>query len=274
MSLHEVVEGTATPGTRASLGADLRALGIEDGDLVLVHSSLSALGWVAGGATSVLQALEDVLGPAGTLVMPTHSPDGGDPAQWRNPPVPDAWIPIIREHRPAFDPTRTPTRAMGALPELFRSWPGVRRSDHPIGSFAARGPLAEAVTSDHDLAEMLGERSPLGALYRHDARVLLLGVGHGANTSLHLGEFRADWPGKPFISEGSRVCVEGESRWVPYRMLAWDDDDFPTLGCAFEASQPYTQGTVGAGTASVFSQRALVDFAATWIAENRGRELI
>lgn len=270
MNTKKLIAATPTPGTRASLEAELRSLGVGQGDLLLVHSSLSALGWVSGGAMAVLQALRDALGPEGTLVMPTHCPEGGDPAHWSQPPVPPDWVEQIRAHRPAFDPTRTPSRQMGAIPELFRTWPGVRRSLHPVGSFAAEGPLAETVTALHDLSEMLGERSPLGALYRHDARVLLLGVGHGANTSLHLGEFRAHWTGKPTIQEGSRLLVNGESRWVAYDMLQWNDGDFPALGAAFEETHPFSVGPVGTGTARLFSQRALVDFASRWISENRG----
>jgi aminoglycoside 3-N-acetyltransferase len=160
---------------------------------------------------------------------------------------------------------------MGAISELFRTWPGVVRSDHPVGSFSAGGPLAKAVTDGHDLSEMLGDRSPLGALYRHGAKVLLLGVDHGSNTSLHLGEFRAVWPGKPFIREGSRVLVDGQSCWVQYDMVQWDEDDFPAIGADFEAAHPHAEGPVGGGRARLYSQRDLVDFAAEWIAQNRGR---
>lgn len=271
MKIQALIDGTPAPGTQASLAAQLRALGVCRGDLLLVHSSLSALGWVSGGAVAVLEALFDVLGPDGTLVMPTHCPDGGDPARWTRPPVPPEWVEHIRAHRPAFDPARTPTRSMGAIPELFRTWPGVRRSSHPVGSFAVRGLLSEAVIEAHDLSEMLGDRSPLGALYRLDAKVLLLGVGHDSNTSLHLGEFRADWAGKTTIREGSRIVVDGESRWVTYEMLDWDEGDFLALGAAYEETHPHTVGSVGVGTARLFSQRRLVDFATDWISTHRSR---
>ena len=270
MSLDAVVAATSQPATRTSLVRDLRAMGLHAGDLVLVHSSLSALGFVVGGAATVIEALLAVLGPNGTLVMPAHCPDGGDPAHWRAPPVPSEWVDILRAHRPPYDPARTPTRGMGAIPELFRTWPGVVRSEHPIGSFAAHGPLASAVTRDHALGEMLGERSPLGELYRRDGRILLLGVGHGANTSLHLGESRADWPDKAFIIEGSRILRDGQSEWVSYEMLCWDDDDFPALGAAYEAGGSHTVGSVGDAEARLFRQRDLVDFATAWLSETRG----
>src|SRR5512135_1478972 len=104
MGEKEVVEKTPLPGTRESLASDFRRLGLYEGMTLLVHSSLSALGWVCGGPVAVIQALMDVLTEAGTLIMPAHSGDVSDPARWCNPPVPADWIPIIRAAMPAFDP--------------------------------------------------------------------------------------------------------------------------------------------------------------------------
>src|SRR5262249_28882909 len=143
MSEGQAVEAAPTPRTRTSLAADLRSLGLEPGMVALVHSSLSALGWVCGGPVAVVPALRDGLTPEGTLVMPAHSGDLSDPAQWRRPPVPREWWPIIYETMPAFDPRTTPTRMMGRIAETFRTWPGVLRSAHPSSSFAAWGRHAE-----------------------------------------------------------------------------------------------------------------------------------
>src|SRR4051812_1657420 len=139
MSEADVIARTGRPRTVSSLTADLRALGIPAGATVLVHSSLSAIGWVAGGPGAGGFALLAALGPDGTLVMPAHSGDLSDPAGWQNPPVPESWWDTIRNERPPFDPRTMPTRGMGAIAECFRSWPGSRRSDHPLASVTALG---------------------------------------------------------------------------------------------------------------------------------------
>jgi len=134
------IPATRQPVTRAGLARDLAQLGLSNRMTVLVHTSLSRLGWVLGGAQTVIEALQDTVGPQGTLMMPTHSMQLTDPQYWRNPPVPEQWWPTIREQAPVFDVHLTPTRSMGCVAELFRTLPGVLRSTHPHGSFAALGP--------------------------------------------------------------------------------------------------------------------------------------
>lgn len=256
------------PHTAGTLAADLRALGLAPGDLVLVHSSMRAVGFVAGGVQAVVQALLDALGPEGTLVVPTHTPSNSDPAGWRNPPVPAAWWPVVREQSPGFDPARTPSQWMGALPELVRTWPGASRSAHPEVSFAAVGARAAAVTGEHPLEDGLGERSPLGAIYRGDGKVLLLGCGHDSNTSLHLAECRQPRP--ELTRYGAAVRdPSGGSRWVTWTAPQADEEDFPALGAAYEATGAVRIGKVGNADARLLPQRALVDFATVWLRDHR-----
>src|SRR3954451_5211693 len=115
------------PVTRTSLGDDLRRLGVRPGAVLLVHTSVSALGWVCGGAQAVVEALLDALGPEGTLVVPTPTGGNPDPAGWGPPPVPESWWEPIREHMPPYDPRVTPARGLGAVVEVARTWPGARR---------------------------------------------------------------------------------------------------------------------------------------------------
>jgi aminoglycoside 3-N-acetyltransferase len=101
----QVIERTKVPVTVHSLEQDLRALGVKPGMVLLVHSSLSSLGWVCGGAVAVIEALESVLTSEGTLIMPTHSGELSEPSYWQHPPVPEAWWQTIRDTMPAFQRT-------------------------------------------------------------------------------------------------------------------------------------------------------------------------
>jgi aminoglycoside 3-N-acetyltransferase len=266
----KIVGQTSQPVTSASLVRDLSSLGVREGMTLLVHSSLSRLGWVSGGAAAVILALVEAIGPNGTLVMPTHSGDMSDPKMWRNPPVPKAWWPVIYESMPAYRPDLTPTRGMGMISETFRGLAGVLRSNHPQVSFAAYGPNAAQITNGHSLSHGMGEESPLARLYDLDGWVLLLGVGHENNTSLHLAETRAEFPGKKMVKNGAPILEDGERRWVTFEELAYNEEDFPEIGDAFakETEQEIT-GPVGKGEARLMAQRALVDFAVSWMATNR-----
>ena len=266
----QLVANTPYPATAESLGQDLANLGVTPGMALIAHASLSTLGWVAGGAVAVIYALEAALGATGTLVMPTHSGELSDPAQWVNPPVPEDWIETIKAHMPAYNPALTPTRGMGLIAETFRKQEGTLRSGHPQLSFAARGPQAATITSSHALDYALGETSPLARLYELAGWVLLLGVGHGNNTSLHLAEYRADFPGKKVVQNGAPVMVDNQRQWVTYKDINLNEEDFPEIGEAFTAQTGLVrQGKVGQAQAALMPQSALVDYAAEWMTTHR-----
>jgi len=240
--------------------------------VILVHSSLSSIGWVSGGPVAVIHALEDVIGPSGTLVMPTHSTSLTDPSNWKNPPIPEDWWQIFRDTVPAFDPDLTPTRSMGTVAEVFRKQRGAVRSDHPQWSFSAWGALAEAVVRDHELAFGMGEGSPLARIYDLDGYVLLLGVGHDNNSSIHLAEYRCDYPRKAVAQEGAPVTIKGERQWVTFNELDLSTDDFQSIGQAFEESaggEIIRRGNIGLAECRLMKQRPLIDFAIKWMSSNR-----
>jgi aminoglycoside 3-N-acetyltransferase len=151
--------------SKARLVADLRALGLESGMDVMVHSSLSRLGHVIGGADTVIEALLAVIGDAGTLMMPSFN------------------------HRSArvFNPLTTPT-TNGAIPDAMWRRPEAVRSLHPTHAVAAIGPRAEPYCHGHLEAGIWAADSPIGRLIHGGGYILSLGVTHEASTAYHVAE--------------------------------------------------------------------------------------
>lgn len=268
--MEEVIKGNLI--TIDSLKAGFRALGISSGMTVVIHSSLKSLGgWVGGGPVAVILAIEEIIGQSGTLIMPTHTSDLSDPAEWSNPPVRESWWEPIRQTMPAFSADLTPTCAMGIIPECFRKQRGVKRSNHPQVSFAAWGANADFVTANHSLEYGLSENSPLARIYDLDGWVLLLGVGYDRNTSLHLAEYRADFTNKTEAMCGAPIIVNGERSWVNFKDIDLDISDFEALGQDFEKDFGHVRkGKIAGATALFMPQKELVDYAVKWLEANRG----
>lgn len=244
-------------------------VGVDKGQTVMVHTSLSSLGYVCGGAQAIIEALMECVGDEGTIMMPTQSWKNLDPetgVYWQEP---REWWNVIRENIPAYDKRITPTNTMGSVAEMFRQWHGTLRSDHPARSVAAWGHYAEYLTKNHDLSNIFGEGSPIGRPYELDGYVLLIGVGYDKNTSLHLADVRAEYPSKHMVNESSAVIEGGKRVWKSYETLAVDGEDFSAIGEAFEQTGQVKHTQLGNGILSMMSQRALVDFAVKWIGENR-----
>ena len=264
--------GRATrPGTRQSLAADLAALGLRSGSTVLVHSSLSELGWVAGGSVAVVQSLLDVLGPDGTLVVPTQTGANSEPSEWARPPVHEDWWQVIRAETPGYDPLLTPSRGMGQVAEQVRTWPGAQRSAHPQSSFAALGARAAEVVAVHELEDSLGERSPLRTLEDMGASVLFVGTGWGTCTALHLAEYRV--PGAARVTSGAAVLTaDGGRAWVEFADVDLDEGRFPAIGADFEQDHPelIVRGTVGTAACLLFPLADAVAYAVPWLVAHAG----
>ena len=150
---------------KAVLVTQLAALGVARGGVLLVHTSFSKLAPVEGGPEGLIEALLAALGPAGTLVMPSMADDDDVP----------------------FDRRHTPCRGVGVIADCFWRLPGVLRSDSPH-AFAATGPHAARITLPHPVDVPHGLNSPPGRVYELDGQVLLLGIGHDANTTIHVAE--------------------------------------------------------------------------------------
>ncbi|WP_294375857.1 aminoglycoside N(3)-acetyltransferase [uncultured Clostridium sp.] len=244
-------------------------IGVKEGQSIMVHTSLKSLGFVCGGAQIVIEALIQCVGNEGTIMMPTQSWKNLDPEEGVHWEEPKEWWQLIRDNWPAYDKDITPTNTMGQVAEMFRRWPGAKRSNHPARSVAAFGKYADYLTKDHDLSNIFGEDSPIDRLYKLDGYVLLIGVGYDKNTSLHLADARAEYPGKHNVNESSAVMVDGKRQWVTYNTLFVDGEDFEDIGNDFEKNYKVNNIKIGNAEVRLMKQREVVDFAVEWIEKYR-----
>ncbi|MFG1748493.1 MULTISPECIES: aminoglycoside N(3)-acetyltransferase [Micromonospora] len=269
-----VVTTAVPPAHRVdTLAADLRALGLGSGDVVLVHCSLRALGPVAGGPATLADALRAVVGPSGTVVVPAQTPDNSvsSPAYHAaTAGLTDEERRAYEDRMPGFDPAVTPSFGVGAFAEHVRRLPGAVRSPHPQTSFSAWGPRAEELMRVHDLDSHLGERSPLAALEAAGAWTLLLGVGYSTCTALHLAEYRLRRPPqrRPYRCY---VLRDGRRERLDFEAPHLDASPFAEVGVELDR-EPFTRrGTVGSAPARLLPIAAAVRATVAWMDAHIGR---
>lgn len=240
----------------------LRMLGVEQGMIVLVHTSLSRLGFIPGAQRAVVEALLATVGPEGTLVMPTFSGELSDPAEWRYPPVPDAWIAPIRAETPPYDEKLTPTRRMGSVAEYFRNCPDVLRSAHPQSSFAAVGRRARDIVDGHGMDFRFGPDSPLGRLYDAGGQTLMLGAPLQTNSMLYLTQHRLG--SQVELEKSAPVSVGGQVTWKRYRDFEYTNHWFEDAAAFLLEAGIARRGTTGDAVSHLFPIRATVDAVSDW----------
>ena len=269
MAEFEAIQQTLSFQSKESLKVQLNALGIIPGDHLIVHSSLKSMGWIAGGAQAVVEALIETVTRSGTIVMPAQSGDNSDPSYWMLPPVPQAWHEPIRQSIPAFDKHLTPLREMGKIADCLHRHPETIRSPHPAHSFIAWGKNAMDWMSEHPIGDSFGMDSPLGTMLGTDVKVVMIGVSYESCTALHLSEYLA--PGLTAFPQGAAIIQNGERIWATFDMADLDSDLFPELGRAFEEMNPdaVLDGYLGQASCKIIHMKPLIDFGTEWVTDRR-----
>ncbi len=211
----------------------LRRLGLSRGDVVMVHSSLSAIGDVEGGESAVIEALLEVVGDSGTVMMPAMA-------------------------QGVFDIEKSPS-TVGSITEAFRHWPGARRSLHPTHSVAAVGPQAEYLTRDHIKCERaIGPGTPFEKLVHLGGYVLLLGCDQDRNTLLHYPE---DIANLPYLGTytGQYIDEDGVQKTKVMPRYPGPHRDFIGLDKMFRQAGIMRIGKVGKAVCRLLKAREAVD---------------
>jgi len=245
--------------TKESLVKDLIELGINTRSILLVHSSLKSLGYVEGGAPTVIDALSEVVGKEGTVVVPTFT--------WCF--VPEKANPDFSRQGP-FDLRKTPSTT-GLITETLRCQKEAQRSFHPIHSVTAIGAQAEDIAKDHPKTTDFGPGSPFDRIVRGGGYILLAGVGHHVNSTIHYVEDQLDLP---FLEEKKAQVIDGTGnlQTVVLRKCPVGHRDFykkegSKLEQALQNSNIIHLGRVGEATVQLMKASELVEIAKKIIAK-------
>lgn len=246
--------------TARDVEAVLRRLGLRPGGVALVHAGLSDLGYLVHGVDAVRLALARVLGPEGTLLVPTFTGDSMDPSCWVDPALPAEMWNEVRDGMPCFDARRTLPREMGNLALSVALDPQARRSNHPLASFAALGPMAEELTRVHDLRDPFGRKGPLGRALELDADVLLIGVNQTRNSAFYLAQCLADVSAVRKNRGAFLAEVEGRREWIVPERLPVCSEGFSRIEDEISARGLIRVARAGDGTCRLMRLGPLVAF--------------
>lgn len=265
--------------TKGELRGQLAALGVRAGDLLMVHASLRKLGlgradFGPGGAETLLDALDEAVGPDGTLMMVL----GTDyPMVWVYAHPLEARAALL-EGAPPFDYRNAPAFGeVGWLAETFRRRPGTIVSDNPSGRFGARGRRAAELMADQPWHNYYGPGSPLEKLCDWGGRILRLGANPDTVTALHYAEYLADLPDKKRTRWDYVVAgPDGEPHHVWIDCLDDEhgivhregEDYFASILNAYLALGRHREGKVGKARSELIDTADIVDFGARWMEEN------
>lgn len=228
-------------------------------DSCIVHTSLSAFGYIPGGEQTVVEMLKEIL-HNGTIMMAAQTVDLSDPVDWEDPPVIKEQQVKLRKSMPYYT-KNSPIHYIGVTPEYFRTSKDVFRTNHPIYSVCVWGKDAQKICRNREYDDPFGVHSPLQDMYDRNAKIVMLGTDYESCTALHLADSTID---RPLIQEEAPIKGKnGKTKWIKFKIPDDYDkyDDFNKFGEYFEQkySKLIQKTKIKKGYLKVVPMRPLVD---------------
>lgn len=265
--------GEESTVTKQGLILDLQKLGVKAGQVIMLHASIKSVGWIVGGPDMVLEALFEILGREGTLMMYV----GWDQSPYHLAKWSSEKRNAVLNDLPAFQPNKSRAmRKWSILTEYIRTWPNAFQSNHPEATIVAVGKEAEWLTKDHPFQYGYGTGSPLEKFCKLDGKVLMLGAPLSTMTVLHYAEHIANIPNKkiaryeaPILENGVKIWKQFEEFDTSQGIVDWpkDEDYFLSIGNQFFANGHGIKGNVGSAVSYNFDAKELVNFGKVWMEE-------
>ena len=256
--------------TRASLRDDLSRIGLRAGDTVMVHAAMSKVGPLLNGPDALSNAILDVVGPEGTMLVYTSWDSVHDDLLDDEGRVVPKW----RDHVPGYDQQASrAVRMNGIIAEFVRTMPGARRSANPGASVASVGKLADWITADHRLDYGFGEGTPLSKLVEVSGRVLMVGAPWDTMTLIHHADHLADIRDKLTIRIEVPIAGPNGTEWHFMEEFETGDPVHEALPenyieqivTAYVDSGGGRQDMIGAAPSLLVDARATLMFAIQWL---------
>ncbi len=162
--------------TKEAIIKALKKIGVKKGDHLGVGLSFKSIGYVEGGPEAFIDALLEVVGSNGTVMMPTFTSFF------------DLSLVKSNSTNYCFDYTITPA-ITGLVPETFRKRKNAVRSKHPTNSVASIGKLANYLTENHDSNSPA--YLPYSKLAKVGGKILSIGLGDRVIAIVHEAQYQA-----------------------------------------------------------------------------------
>ena len=253
----EKIRTVRDPVTKESLIAALKSLGVTGNQILEVHSSLSSFEYVVGGARTIVDALMEIAGTGGTILMPTQTTENSEPSKWCDPAVSASLYKEVRAAMPPYDSRKSDLRMMGDVVENFRHREDVVISSHPAVSYAAWGRYARLLCNRQSMHFPLAEESPCARLYELKGYVLLIGTDFDKCTCMHLAEYRCDC--RPIVINGACLNTKDGPVWKKYLDLDIDSDAFIKIRERMVKKKMIRETVLGGSRIQYFSAAAAID---------------
>ena len=221
--------------TKTQIIKQLKKLGLSKGDNLIIHSALSSIGKVKDGADTVIDAILEVIGCEGNLMVPAFGSGGG-----------------------IFNPTTSNTK-LGIIPATVIKRKQALRSRHPLASVAVIGPKAKWLIDGHENVTVAhGRNSPYMKLCEMGGKILLLGVDQDRNTFLHTVEELAESAclrnrKDPYID------AKGKTQTCTSKLFPGPHRDFIGIQSWLEENNLTTINKIGSSIAQLMPMQPLLD---------------
>lgn len=242
---------------------ELKELGLRQGMIIEVHSSLSSFGYVVGGAQTIVDALIEVVGYNGTILMPLHCQGNSEPSIWSNPPCPPEMVAKVRQGLPIFHRKETDAYNMGQVVDNLRRRDGVLISEHPNRAYIAWGKYSKLLCNHQSLNFAWSQESPAARLYELKGHVLLLGVDYDKITSLHLAEYYGNLT--PIAFNCAMNEDKGFRKFQRYLDLDNDSSQFHEIGALLEKKGYVQQRVIGKATCKLMPFDVALDYGVKYL---------